>query len=329
MNPEEVKHFGFLSPRLESLLSDQNIEVIPPNCIQNPEFEMNCRFSNTTVKYLRQIHGPKLVFVKSVARELPIEERCEELTKRIRALLPTKSEYIVSLLGVNVEEHETNLVFEYADEGSLEEFIQERQSSIPLTQEEIKQCFLDIARAVLCFHEKEVIYSDISTKNCMVFTSVEGCAGAGKRIARVKLVNIELCRQLVGSEAEYRPLGENMVAVDRTAPEVWITHTLTKQSDIFALGITFAEIVSAIRAFSDIHGDDHEAKMLSLMSTQRPTLPADLNPNLRKLIQDCWHQNPAKRPTAAEIVSRLEVLNGKILYFTLIIFRDFRFLYVI
>jgi hypothetical protein len=53
---------------------------------------------------------------------------------------------------------------------------------------------------------------------------------------------------------------------------------------------------------------------LLLQRGERPSLPADdlswcrgLRPEMEDLIRDCWTQDPTKRPSADEVVERLQV----------------------
>jgi hypothetical protein len=41
---------------------------------------------------------------------------------------------------------------------------------------------------------------------------------------------------------------------------------------------------------------------------QRPPMPADAPPPLAQLITECWAADPGARPSAAEVVGRLDVI---------------------
>ena len=58
---------------------------------------------------------------------------------------------------------------------------------------------------------------------------------------------------------------------------------------------------------------------LLLQTGERPFLPADdlsrrrgLSPEMKDLIQDCWTQDPTKRPSADTIVERLKLLPDRL-----------------
>ena len=42
----------------------------------------------------------------------------------------------------------------------------------------------------------------------------------------------------------------------------------------------------------------------------RPALPDTVSPQLATLIQDCWLQEPRQRPTMAQVIRRLEEMEG-------------------
>src|ERR1700678_1072321 len=57
---------------------------------------------------------------------------------------------------------------------------------------------------------------------------------------------------------------------------------------------------------------------LILQKGKRPSLPADdlsrrrgLSAKMERLIQDCWTQNPTKRPSAEKVVERLKLLPNR------------------
>ena len=58
--------------------------------------------------------------------------------------------------------------------------------------------------------------------------------------------------------------------------------------------------------------------LLLLQTGERPSLPADdlsrrrgLSAEMGDLIQDCWTQDPAKRPSADKVVERLKLLPNR------------------
>jgi Protein tyrosine and serine/threonine kinase len=59
----------------------------------------------------------------------------------------------------------------------------------------------------------------------------------------------------------------------------------------------------------------------------RPTIPKNVNPKLAALIEQCWQQDPTKRPDFAEILEILQHLSKEVLAFGLILFFSHIFIY--
>lgn len=45
-----------------------------------------------------------------------------------------------------------------------------------------------------------------------------------------------------------------------------------------------------------------------VLEGRRPALPDYIDPEVRKLIQICWHQDPSERPTFGRIVEELDCM---------------------
>jgi hypothetical protein len=77
------------------------------------------------------------------------------------------------------------------------------------------------------------------------------------------------------------------------------------QSDVYALGVTAYELISGEVPWSGYTADDVRRMVLC---GQRPLMHSRIPNEVARIISDCWHQNPAFRPTADEVVQRLGVV---------------------
>ena len=87
------------------------------------------------------------------------------------------------------------------------------------------------------------------------------------------------------------------------APELYLSNGVnyTLQSDIYALGIVFLEIASQKSPFKDV------ASISFWITTGgREEIPIETPKEFAEIIKDCWSENPTKRPSANEILLRLE-----------------------
>ena len=87
-----------------------------------------------------------------------------------------------------------------------------------------------------------------------------------------------------------------------TAPEVLLGGEPSKESDVYSFGILLLEMVSRKQPFSSYNNYD---KFKTALTTQgvRPNFPKDCPKDLKVLIQQCWDQNPSKRPSFVDIRS--------------------------
>ena len=89
----------------------------------------------------------------------------------------------------------------------------------------------------------------------------------------------------------------------------------TPAMDIYALGFVFWQMVSGgkkPRCYGNPVDDMPQKEWIGWMfgsfpsNYEREPIPADCPPEWRQLILDCWQHDPEKRPTAQELVKRLE-----------------------
>jgi len=88
------------------------------------------------------------------------------------------------------------------------------------------------------------------------------------------------------------------------APELLNNRPFSRKVDVYAYGVLLSELFTGEIPF---RGCDPQ-EIISLVSRgQRPSVPTyDCPHPIRKMMQDCWHRDPGRRPEFSEI---LEILN--------------------
>lgn len=91
------------------------------------------------------------------------------------------------------------------------------------------------------------------------------------------------------------------------APEVFKGQPYNEKADVFSFGLVLRETLAAYLT-SFAMGSVAEIEMYASRVSNgfRPPLDPRWPEPLRTLISDCWHQDPRKRPSMAEVVKRLE-----------------------
>lgn len=90
-------------------------------------------------------------------------------------------------------------------------------------------------------------------------------------------------------------------------PEVHADGVVTKQSNVFSFGLIMWELLQRKPPF---RGQNLDPSIIERVNNngERPRLPESLSPRFKKLINDCWHQNPRERPEFQYILEELRGL---------------------
>lgn len=253
------------------------------------------------------------------------------LQQEMKFLIQLLHPYIVRLVGFSIQKHECSIVMELMD-SDLRNFIDSRMKKIashgddhgcsstlgagPFTPKDALDIILKIALGMAFLHSKNVLHRDLKAKNVLV----QNHSG----IFDVKIVDFGVS-QYFDSEQSLDPSFVTKVGTGFwRAPEILsdpassscagdqiITCDL-KAADVYSFAMTCYEVVSGGLPFVRdnvriIQNTDYEA----LRSGVRPSLPADVNPDLGKLIERCWHGDPKQRPDFFQICNELRDISTK------------------
>ncbi len=78
---------------------------------------------------------------------------------------------------------------------------------------------------------------------------------------------------------------------------------VSKAADVYSYGILLWEIVTGEFPFE---GQTTFQVIKGLSAGDRPVIPSGTDPGYAALIQECWNQDPTKRPTFLQILTKLE-----------------------
>jgi serine/threonine protein kinase len=85
------------------------------------------------------------------------------------------------------------------------------------------------------------------------------------------------------------------------APEMLQSIAFTEKVDVYSFGVILWELFTKKEPFEGKYADVADLTNAVVNREQRPEMPADMPDKLRVLIEQCWAQSPAKRPSFVDV----------------------------
>ncbi|KAJ3677895.1 hypothetical protein LUZ60_001698 [Juncus effusus] len=274
------------------------------------------RFSNQNVigeggygiVYRGVLHDGSTIAVKNLFNNKGQAER--EFKVEVEAIGRVRHKNLVRLLGFCVEGAHRILVYEYVDNGNLEQWLHGNVGPMsPLTWENRMNIILGTAKGVTYLHEglePKVVHRDIKSSNILL-----------DKKWNPKVSDFGLAK-LLGSERSYvttRVMG----TFGYVAPEYASTGMLNERSDVYSFGILIMEIISGRNPvdYSRPPGEVNLVEWLKNMVTSRNyegVLDPKLGENpsnraLKKILLvalRCVDPDSNKRPKMGHVIHMLE-----------------------
>ncbi|KAL5847372.1 hypothetical protein ACOSQ3_010896 [Xanthoceras sorbifolium] len=234
----------------------------------------------------------------------------KEFKVEVEAIGRVRHKNLVRLLGYCAEGAHRMLVYEYVDNGNLEQWLHgDVGPCSPLTWEVRMNIILGTAKGLTYLHEglePKVVHRDIKSSNILL-----------DKQWNPKVSDFGLAK-LLGSERSYvttRVMG----TFGYVAPEYASTGMLNERSDVYSFGILIMEIISGRNPvdYSRLPGEVNLVEWLKTMVTNR-NAEAVLDPRLQEkpssralkrallVALRCVDPNAQKRPKMGHVIHMLE-----------------------
>lgn len=194
---------------------------------------------------------------------------------------------LVSLKGVCLEP--LCILTEYLENGDLYNYLHTKNVfGWPL----ILKAALDIAQGMQFLHSAQppIIHRDLKSPNILL----NSVTAEQQIIAKVADFGLSGSVRSVSNVEVANP--------SWLAPEILRKEEFTTRCDVYSYGVILWEMLSRDTFFAEFqHLSQIEE---AVKNAKRPKIPPCPSP-YKRLIKDCWHQEPRKRPTFKEIKERL------------------------
>ena len=148
----------------------------------------------------------------------------------------------------------------------------------------------DIAKGMAFLHgtEPPIIHRDLKSPNVLM-ASLDPAAPAVAKVA-----DFGLSQALASTTS-----GRSVANPVWLAPEIMKREEYTEKADVYSYGVMLWEAATRKNYFGEI--SFMSAIENRVIDGQRPPIPDDCHPALRRLIESCWAGNPDQRPSFATV----------------------------
>ncbi|XP_009360791.2 integrin-linked protein kinase 1 [Pyrus x bretschneideri] len=235
------------------------------------------------------------VAVKMLAEEVLVDEdKVKAFSDELALLQRIRHPNVVQFLGAVTQSSPMMIVIEYLPKGDLRAFLKRRGALKPTIAVKFA---LDIARGMSYLHENKpepIIHRDLEPSNILRDDS-----------GHLKVADFGVSK-LLTTVKEDRPLICQDTSCRYIAPEVFKNEEYDTKVDVFSFALILQEMIEGCPPFAA--KQDNEVPKAYVVKERPPfRAPEKLyRHGLRELIEECWNENPARRPAFRQIILRLE-----------------------
>ncbi|KAI3895696.1 hypothetical protein MKW98_025487 [Papaver atlanticum] len=235
-----------------------------------------------------------------------------DVTKELNVLKKINHFNLIKLSGVCFDEGHWYLVYEYAVNGSLDNWIFYSTQTQTLSWTQRVQIALDVAKGLNYLHSytnPSHVHKDIKSSNILLDGDF-----------RAKIANFGLARSAEGYESEFALTRHIVGTKGYMAPEYLDNGVVSPKLDVYSFGVVLLEMISGKEAVSESAKDLLSSKTLvAILAKENPgeklkdlidpslqeNYPLDLALSVAKLAESCLQRNPDGRPSMDDIVHSL------------------------
>ncbi|EPQ56313.1 hypothetical protein GLOTRDRAFT_120867 [Gloeophyllum trabeum ATCC 11539] len=241
------------------------------NCIGRGQFGSVYRALN--------LNTGQMVAVKRIRLEGLKEDEISQLMGEVDLLKSLSHPSIVKYEGMARDADTLSIVLEYAENGSLGQTI---KAFGKLNERLVATYVVKILEGLDYLHQNDVVHCDLKAAN--ILTTKNG---------NVKLSDFGVSLNLRAMEREMKDVAGTP---NWMAPEVIELKGASPKSDIWSLACTVIELLTGRPPYADIANS--MTVMFRIVEDDAPPLPEGCSDLLKDFLTQCFHKDPAMRPSA-------------------------------
>ncbi|RZC26077.1 serine/threonine-protein kinase CTR1-like isoform X2 [Glycine soja] len=243
--------------------------------------------------YRAEWHGSDVAIKVLTVQDFQ-DDQLKEFLREVAIMKRVRHPNVVLFMGAVTKRPHLSIVTEYLPRGSLFRLIHKPASGEILDPRRRLRMALDVAKGINYLHclKPPIVHWDLKTPNLLVDRNwtVKVCDFG---LSRFK-ANTFLSSKSVAGTPEWM------------APEILRGEPSNEKSDVYSFGIILWELVTLQQPWNGLN----HAQVVGAVAFQnrRLAIPPNISPALASLMESCWADNPADRPSFGSIVESLKKL---------------------
>ncbi|XP_018019878.2 BDNF/NT-3 growth factors receptor-like [Hyalella azteca] len=219
----------------------------------------------------------------------------QEVEREAATLSSLKHDHIVTFYGVCYDSSPMVMVFEYMEQGDLNNYLREHNEdsgvadylTAPLSVMDDLQIAVQIAAGMSYLASQHFVHRDLATRNCLV----------GKNLL-VKIGDFGMSRDIYMSD--YYTFGcEAMLPVRWMPPESILYRRFTIDSDVWSFGVLLWEIFTGGQ--QPWYGYSNQEVITKITAGHVLPCPEKCPDDMYVIMKKCWVKNPSERPNMSAL----------------------------
>ncbi|XVF36576.1 hypothetical protein REPUB_Repub19eG0069200 [Reevesia pubescens] len=222
------------------------------------------------------------------------DDQLKEFLREVAIMKRVRHPNVVLFMGAVTKRPHLSIVTEYLPRGSLYRLIHRPTAGETLDQRRRLRMALDVAKGINYLHclNPPIVHWDLKSPNLLVDKNwtVKVCDFG---LSRFKADTFISSKSVAGTP-------------EWMAPEFLRGEPSNEKSDVYSFGVILWELLTMQQPWSGLS----PAQVVGAVAFQnrRLTIPPNTSPKLASLMESCWADDPAQRPSFANIVEALKKL---------------------
>jgi len=235
----------------------------------------------------------KEVAIKVLRQQSLDDKTVNEFKRECKIMSTLKHPNLLLFMGACTQPGKLKIVTELAANGSVEDVLKNKQIKLSFRRKmKIAEETASAMNWLHCMKPNALLHLDLKPANLLL-----------TREWRVKIADFGLSQLKNKSKGT---VTDPKIATGGTPlympPEMFkLKPEITEKCDVYAFGVILWQLLTEKVPFEGKFTQTHQL-VEAVTRGERPAIPNNTPKKLRELIEQCWHQNPEKRPTFQQIL---------------------------